>query len=102
MEYRVLVGRPRKLAVCVDAGNIWTRKDYPEQPGGLCKFYQFYKEIVMSYGFGVRLDFNFFIVRWDLGVKLYDPQYLKMSERWRTEPSWRDDVALHFAIGYPF
>ena len=61
-----------------------------------------YKEIAMSYGFGVRLDFNFFIVRLDLGIKLYDPQYAKMADRWRTEVSWRDDVALHFAIGYPF
>ena len=37
-----------------------------------------------------------------LGIKLYDPSYASSADRWRTEPTWRDDVALHFAVGYPF
>ena len=102
LEARFVVVSALNLAAFIDAGNIWTIKNYPEQPGGYFQFNQFYKEIALSYGFGIRLDFNLFILRLDLGIKLYDPQYSLMSERWRTEGSWNKDVALHFDIVYSF
>lgn len=90
-----------ETALFVDAGNIWTIKDYAEQPTGAFKFNNFYKQIALDYGVGLRLNFDFFVVRLDLGVKLYDPGR-NANERWRTELSWQDDFALHFAVGYPF
>jgi hypothetical protein len=53
------------------------------------------------------MDFTFFIFRVDLGVKLYDPcrLYDGSNTQWRTVPNglrWKDDMTLHFAIGYPF
>jgi hypothetical protein len=57
---------------------------------------------------GLRLDLSFFVFRVDLGVKLYDPSrlYGELSgTQWRTVSnglSWKDDMSLHFAIGYPF
>ena len=89
-------------ALFFDAGNIWTIRDYEDQPGGYFRFNEFYKQIACSYGFGLRLDFSFFVIRLDMGIKLYDPSYASSADRWRTEPTWRDDVALHFAVGYPF
>lgn len=89
-------------AVFIDAGNIWTVKDYPEQPTGFFRFDTFYKQIGLNYGAGLRLDFDFFVIRVDMGIKLYNPGYPVEAERWRTSITWRDDVALHFSVGYPF
>ena len=89
-------------AVFLDGGNIWTIRDYPEQPTGAFRFNRFYSQIGLNYGAGLRLDFDFFVIRLDLGIKLYDPGYPIEAERWRTSITWRDDVALHFAVGYPF
>lgn len=89
-------------ALFVDAGNIWTIKDYEEQSGGYFQFSTFYKEIACSYGIGIRADFDYFVIRLDMGVKLYEPSGTTTSERWRTDLTWQNDFALHFAIGYPF
>ncbi len=91
-----------EAAVFTDAGNIWTIRDYPEQPTGQFRWNRFYTQIGWNYGAGLRLDFSFFVIRLDLGIKLYDPGYPVESERWRTELTWKNDFALHFAVGYPF
>lgn len=91
-----------EAALFLDAGNIWTIRNYPEQPSGMFMWNEFYKQIACNYGAGIRLDFDFFVIRVDMGIKLYDPSYPIVSERWRTELTWRDDFALHFAVGYPF
>jgi outer membrane protein assembly factor BamA len=87
-------------ALFLDAGNIWTIKDYPEQTGGVFKFDTFMNQIAIAYGAGLRMDFSFFIARFDFGMKLYDP-VLTRRERWRISPTG-DDFAFHIAIGYPF
>ena len=72
------------------------------------KWNEFYKQIALAYGMGVRLDFTFFVFRVDFGVKLYDPSRLYGAEagtQWRTVGNglnMKQDMALHFAIGYPF
>lgn len=91
-----------EAALFLDAGNIWTIRDYTEQPTGVFKWNEFYKQIACNYGLGLRLDFDFFVIRVDMGIKLYDPSYTNIRDRWRTELSWRNDFALHFAVGYPF
>lgn len=100
MEYRAKMFWVLESALFLDAGNIWTIKDYPEQPGGVFDL-NFINQIAASYGFGIRADFSFFLLRVDLGVKLYDPA-LNRRESWRIQPKLREDFALHFAIGYPF
>ena len=89
-------------AAFIDAGNIWTIKDYEEQEGGYFQLNEFYKQIACSYGIGLRADFDFFVIRFDMGVKLYEPSGATSNDRWRTELSWKNDVAFHFAVGYPF
>ena len=105
LEYRWKVWSIFELAAFTDAGNIWTIRDYDSQPHGAISK-DFYKEIAWSYGAGIRLDFSFFVFRVDFGVKLYDPSRIYFdSKPWRTAKNginWKDDVAVHFAIGYPF
>jgi outer membrane protein assembly factor BamA len=100
MEYRTKMFWLLEGALFLDAGNIWTIKNYSTQPGGVFRYDTFMNQIAMAYGFGLRFDFSFFIVRVDCGVKLFNP-VLSRREQWRINPGW-DDLALHFAIGYPF
>ncbi|MCQ2344971.1 MAG: outer membrane protein assembly factor [Paludibacteraceae bacterium] len=101
MELRARAFWKLEFAAFLDAGNIWTIKDYEQQPGGAFRFDQFYKQLGVDYGFGIRLNFDFLVVRLDLGVKIYDPSRHE-DERVRSNPKWSEDCALHFAIGYPF
>lgn len=104
-EYRVRLWKFIHAAAFVDAGNIWTIREYETQAGGMFHWNTFYKQIALSYGAGVRLDFSFLILRLDLGVRLHDPARIAEGKQWRTAGNglnWRDDCALHFAIGYPF
>lgn len=108
VEYRWRVWSIIELAAFVDAGNNWTIHDYVAQPNGVFKWNNFYKQIAMAYGVGLRLDFNILLFRVDFGVKLYDPSRISGSlagTQWRTAKNglcWRDDMTFHFAIGYPF
>ena len=70
-------------AVFIDAGNIWTLRDTTEGKSGLANFRldEFYKEIAIGAGGGLRYDFDFFVIRLDLGVKLYDPAFVA-GRRW--------------------
>lgn len=101
MEYRAKLFRILEGALFLDAGNIWTIKDYETQKGGTFKFDTFMKQIAMAYGVGLRWDFSFFIFRMDMGVKLFDPVRPRIDQ-WRVNPTFKDDFAFHFAIGYPF
>lgn len=101
LEYRVKLFWIVEGGMFVDAGNIWTVHDYPSQPYGMFKFNKFYKEFATSYGLGVRLDFNYFLVRFDLGMKAHNPAI--NQDPWPLiHPDWRRDHAFHFSIGYPF
>ena len=101
IEYRAKLFWVLEGALFVDAGNIWTIKDYPNQPGGQFKFDKFYKQIAAAYGLGLRMDFTYFLLRLDLGFKAYNPAM--NQERWPiVHPRWGRDANFHFAVGYPF
>ena len=102
LEYRTKLVWLLELAAFIDAGNIWTLKD-EGQVGGQFKFDTFYKQIALGYGIGIRLNFDYFVIRLDWGLKAYDPSRAD-GERWRFVPGWDilKDTALHFAVGYPF
>ncbi len=102
LELRLRIARSWELATFVDAGNIWTIRPYEHQPGGHFEAKRFYKELALSTGAGLRWDFDYFIVRLDAGLKLYDPQRAS-GERWVLgRHSLGSLTALHIALGYPF
>ena len=102
LEYRAKLFWLMEGALFLDAGNIWTIKDYDTQKGGTFHFDTFMNQIAIAYGAGVRFDFSFFIARVDLGVKLFNPAISSRNDKWRLNPNFNYDFALHFAIGYPF
>ncbi len=90
-------------ALFIDAGNIWTIREYKDQPGGLLTWNSIYKEIAVSYGAGLRLNFDYFILRLDLGMKAINPVYTTSREHFPiTNHKFSRDYALHFAVGLPF
>jgi len=91
-----------ELAAYVDAGNIWTMRPIKGREDGNFDFSRFYKEIAVSYGLGLRLDFDFFLIRFDTGMKAYNPQ-VRGKDRWAIlNPNLKNNFAWHFAVGYPF
>ncbi|WP_255406405.1 BamA/TamA family outer membrane protein [Prevotella sp. KH2C16] len=103
LEYRTFLFWKLNGAVFVDAGNIWTLRNYEEQPGGQFKLDEFYKQIAVAYGFGLRLNFGYFILRLDAGMKAINPAYETSREHYVIfHPKFSRDFSFHFAVGLPF
>lgn len=102
LEYRAQLFWKFSGAAFVDAGNIWTIREYKDQPGGEFRFNKFYQQIAVSYGVGLRMDANFFIVRFDAGMKAIDPAKTGKGHYPITHHDFDRDFAFHFAVGLPF
>ncbi len=101
LEYRSKLFWVIEGGVFVDAGNIWTIRNYENQPGGMFHLDKFWKQIAAAYGLGLRFDFTYFLLRLDLGMKAHNPA--TGQERWPiVHPNWHRDATFHFAVGYPF
>ncbi|WP_300697684.1 BamA/TamA family outer membrane protein [uncultured Bacteroides sp.] len=101
IEYRTRLFWKFRGAVFVDAGNIWTLREYEDQPGGKFRFNTFYKQIAVAYGLGLRLDLDFFVLRFDGGMKAVNPEEGAVRLP-IAHPRFGRDFAFHFAVGYPF
>ena len=103
-EYRTHLFWKLGGAFFIDAGNIWTLRDYNIQPGGQFRLKDFPSQIAASYGVGLRLNFDYFILRFDLGMKAINPAYEEDDEEHYPiiHPRFSRDYAFHFAVGLPF
>ena len=106
IEYRFPMISYLKGALFLDAGNIWLMNENEALPGG--KFSSsWWKEMAVGTGFGLRVDIDFFVIRFDIATPLRKP-YLEEGERWRNSfnigsRTWRkENLIFNFAIGYPF
>lgn len=106
IEYRFPIVSFFKGAVFADAGNVWLVNENDALPGG--KFSaNWMKELGVGAGLGLRIDLNFFVLRFDLATPLRKP-YAPKGERWERnfrfdEGEWRrENLVFNFAIGYPF
>jgi len=80
IEYRLGKGKLIQSAVFLDAGNIWTVNNDVNRPGSRFSP-SWYKELGVAVGYGIRLDFDFFIFRVDLGFPIRNPG-LPYGSRW--------------------
>lgn len=117
IEYRFKLLKVIHGALFVDAGNVWLKEPNAARPGGEFKLDRFYKEIAIGSGVGLRGDFSFFVIRFDLGIKVRDPQFAE-NKRWVINNlfnnQWKEDyrlshtdrkysfLAFNIGIGYPF
>jgi outer membrane protein assembly factor BamA len=114
--------------VFIDAGNVWSSRPLTAQQttgeptdtegNAQFRFDSFYKELGIGTGFGLRFDFTFLILRFDVGMKVYDParpegerfvlNRAKFFNPFATKSddgtfsNIREPVIFNLGIGYPF
>ena len=95
-------------AVFLDMGNIWTLREDLSRENAQFEFNRFFREIAIGTGYGLRLDFSFLLLRFDTGLKIYDPARNRGS-RFIWNDSFNDDkfqasknLIFNIGIGYPF
>ena len=102
LEYRFPIISYFKGAVFADAGNIWNV--YNDETNPLSSFHGLssLKDVALGTGFGLRIDFTYFILRVDLGYKTYDPAK-EINQRWiNLKETKFTDGTLNLGISYPF
>lgn len=101
LEFRFPIFKFLKGAVFADAGNTWLNKPSKDAPNGEFKGSRIIKELAVSTGAGLRVDLNFFVLRFDVGIPLRKPS-LPEGNRWIVENLKFKDVVFNLAFGYPF
>jgi hypothetical protein len=123
IEYRFDVTNILEGAFFIDVGNIWNIEPQPARPGAVFALNRFISEIAVGAGTGARFNFDFFLIRLDLGLQMKDPS-LDPGERWLFQPKeeynayidelnearvdqaplpyYRWQWNLNIGIGYPF
>jgi outer membrane protein assembly factor BamA len=101
IEYRFDLFWLLEGALFLDGGNIWSLNPDDDRPGSIFEWNRFYKEFALGAGFGLRMDFSFFVFRFDLGMKVRDPAQ-PPGRRWVFMNSGYNKPQFNLAIGYPF
>lgn len=123
-EYRFNIGASKmfKGAAFVDAGNVWSLREDINRPGGQFTS-EWYNQLAVAGGVGLRLDLSFLIIRVDVGLPLRNPAlpnggkwifnsrdsfYQELEEYFGPNYATERQIAkpftprFHVAIGYPF
>lgn len=92
-------------ALFIDAGNIWNIKYGDNVVQGSFAVNNFIDEIAVGTGFGLRWDFDYFLLRLDLATKLRNPAN-PINEKWvlskATLSNGENPIEFNIGIGYPF
>ena len=119
MEYRFKLTDLFEGALFIDVGNIWLLNEDPQRPGAEFKPSKLWNDLAIGSGIGLRMDFDYFLIRFDLGFQIKDPLKID-SEQWAWQPKteYLDHLNQYFpeylpknnfpifnfnlGIGYPF
>lgn len=123
VEYRFKImndfwGAKVKGAAFADFGNIWRIEENELNPGGKFEADKFLGQIAIGTGAGLRFDLDYFIIRFDVGAKVKDPQFDKADQwvisKWFDAKEFKAQYAVtnapdrfrflqyNFGIGMPF
>lgn len=100
LEQRFNIFENLNGAIFVDAGNIWNVLDDVEDDRATFSGFNSLKDIAIGSGLGLRYDFSFFVFRFDVGFKTYDPSY-RDENRWFNDYNFSNAV-YNIGINYPF
>ena len=109
LEYRPQLFGNLHGALFLDAGNVWNLKDRTDNLNKGQNRYEdtkftlknFFRDMALGTGIGLRYDLDFLILRLDWGFALHVPYETGKSGFFNIN-SFKDSQTLHFAIGYPF
>ena len=106
-ELRIKFNKYINGAFFIDAGNVWLQKSNDYGEGAIFNS-DFYKQVAIGTGIGLRLDFSVLVLRFDLATPVRKP-YLPEGDRWvlknfnLKDSGWRgENLILNIAVGYPF
>lgn len=108
-EFRFPIGRPLGIkingALFTDIGNVWLLKKNAGLPEEVFNFNRLGKDIAIGAGAGLRIDFNFFVIRLDYSYKVKDPspsvENATVQNKWFGYQFFKGDQ-FQLGIGYPF
>ncbi len=104
----------------MDGGNVWTLKEDTSRPGSQLLWKSkpdpenpslkigdnFLKQFAIGAGAGIRLDFNYFILRLDMALKFRNNFKDSVTNSYWVDRNWRKlqlgDFNYNLAVGYPF
>ena len=101
-EYRFPILGYFKGAIFLDAGNVWLLENDDSRPGGQLKMKNFFDELALGTGLGLRFDMSMLVVRADMGIAIHAPYKTTRSGYYNIPRFFKDGIAFHLAIGYPF
>lgn len=102
-------------ALFLDMGNVWLSREDSSRPNSQFRFTPlkstngtiandaFYQQFAIGTGTGIRFDFNYFILRFDVGYPLRSPH--RKDDVWITVKDFnvgKNTLNYNLAIGYPF
>ena len=99
-EYRFPIYNIFNGALFVDAGNVWTYHPNESMPNSEFRFDNFYKQMAMDAGFGLRIDVSFLILRIDIAYAMRNPYHDESGNYWRFGEG--DNLRMQVGIGHPF
>ena len=116
LEYRFQLGRINGIkigsAIYTDIGNIWNIKNQINGENAMFQLSQLGKDFAVGVGTGIRVDFNYFLIRVDIAYKVKDParqeddgwMNIKKIEWTNTRPNGVEikNYAVQLGIGLPF
>jgi outer membrane protein assembly factor BamA len=102
IEYRFPFSKTLKGAIFIDAGNVWLLNEDESRPGAEFKLGTFIDQLAVGAGFGLRFDFNFFVMRTDFGLPLRTPYATENGNWLTTTKEVLSGTMFNLAIGYPF
>jgi len=104
VEYRFRLTGIFRGAIFLDAGNIWKLREEEHTPGGIFRYQNFYEQIAVGAGTGIRVDASFFLLRFDFAFPVMLPYssgfpgpFRPFDREWR-----RNNIIFNLGIGYPF
>jgi outer membrane protein assembly factor BamA len=101
IELRFKIFRALEGALFLEGGNIWSLNSGDSRAGAYFRWSDFYRQIALNTGLGLRVNFGFLVIRLDWGMRIHDPA---PGRGWIRASRWlqSDNSAFHFGIGYPF
>ena len=92
-------------AFFVDAGNVWNMTQGNTDPSTQFHLSDFYNQMAVGTGFGLRWDFDFFLLRLDLATKVINPAN-PVNQKWvlpqTSFEGGQNPIEYNIGIGYPF